>query len=130
MKDGDILQLRTPKGQRFTAELALTAAATKKGLMFRDGLPSKTGMFFLFTEPAKRRSMWMNNMRFPLDVVWLDGSLTIVSIRYNCEPCVSEDKCTRISSIRKAQHAIEFSAGDADKLGLEIGQTLTLMKSK
>jgi uncharacterized membrane protein (UPF0127 family) len=130
MKDGDTLHLRTPKGQRFEAELALSAPATKKGLMFRDGLPSKTGMFFLFTEPAKRRSMWMNNMRFPLDVVWLDGSLTIVSIRYNCEPCVSEERCPRISSIRKAQHAIEFSAGDADALGLQIGQTLKLLKSK
>jgi uncharacterized membrane protein (UPF0127 family) len=130
MKDGDTLQLRTPSGQRFEAEVVISAGATKKGLMFRDGLPSKSGMFFLYTDPAKRRSMWMNNMRFPLDVVWLDGSLTIVSIRYNCEPCISEAKCPRISSIRKAQHAIEFSAGDADLLGLEIGQTLKLLKSK
>ena len=130
MKDGDLLRLRTPSGQHFNAELALSSAATKKGLMFRDSLPSPNGMFFLYTDPPKRRSMWMNNMRFPLDIVWLDGSLTIVSIRYNCQPCISENQCPRISSIRRAQHAIELTAGDADELGLEVGQILKLVKSK
>ena len=130
MKDGDILQLRTPRSKLFTSEVVISASATKKGLMFRDVLPSNQGMFFLYTDPPKRRSMWMMNMRFPLDIVWLDGTLTIVSIRYNCQPCDTEAKCPRISSIRKAQHALELTAGDADELGLEIGMTLKLIKSK
>jgi uncharacterized membrane protein (UPF0127 family) len=130
MKDGDILSFQTPSKHRFQAEVAMTAAATKKGLMFRDGLPPKSGMFFFYTDPPKRKSMWMNNMRFPLDIVWLDGSLTIVSIRYDCQPCENEVNCPRISSVRKAQHAIELTAGDADALGLEVGQTLKLVKRK
>jgi len=130
MKDGDILYFRTEEGKQFQTELVCTTASMKKGLMFRDGLPSKHGMFFLHTEPAKRRSMWMNNMRFPLDIVWLDGALKIVNIRYDCEPCASEATCPRISSVYKAQHAIEFSAGDTELLGLKIGQQLKLVKSK
>jgi hypothetical protein len=130
MKDGDTLYFRTEKGERFQTELVCTKESMKKGLMFRDGLPSKQGMFFLHTEPAKRRSMWMKNMRFPLDMVWLDGSLKIVNIRYDCEPCASEANCPRISSVYKAQHAIELTAGDADVLGLKIGQQLKLVKCK
>jgi uncharacterized membrane protein (UPF0127 family) len=130
MKDGDILYFRTETGKRFTAELATTTPMKKKGLMFRDGLPHRQGLFFLYTDPAKRRSMWMKNMRFPLDLVWLDGSLTIVNIRYNCEPCSSDLECPRISSIYKAQHAIEFSAGEADELGLHIGQRIKLTKTE
>jgi len=128
MKDGDTLLFRTPSGKRFTTELVQTAPALKKGLMYRDGLPSKTGMFFLFTDPPHRRSMWMNNMRFPLDIVWLDGSLKIVSIRKDAQPCISADECPSISSIYKAQHAIEFATGDADLLGLSPGDTLKFVK--
>ena len=97
--------------------------------MYRDGLPHKEGMFFLFTDLPHRRSMWMNNMRFPLDIVWLDGTLKIVSIRKDAQPCISSDECPNISSIYKAQHAIEFAAGDADALGLRVGDTLKFIKS-
>ena len=130
MKDGDILSFKTPSKQYLQTEVVMTAAATKKGLMFRDGLPPQTGMFFFYADPPKRKSMWMNNMRFPLDIVWLDGSLTIVNIRYDCQPCENASQCPRISSVRKAQHAIELTAGDAAALGLEVGQTLKLVKRK
>ena len=128
MKDGDILLFRTPSGKRFKTELVQTVAALKKGLMYRDGLPPKQGMFFLFTDPPHRRSMWMNNMRFPLDIVWLDGTLKIVSIRKDVQPCISSAECPNISSIYKAQHAIELAAGDADALGLSIGDSLKFVK--
>lgn len=130
MKDGDILYFRTEGGKRFMTELVTSTHAKKKGLMFRDGLPHRQGMFFLYTEPAKRRSMWMNNMRFPLDIVWLDGSLTITNIRYNCEPCISEADCPRISSVYKSQHAIELTTGEAAELGLQIGQKIKLTKTE
>ena len=130
MKDGDTLVFRTPSGKRFTTELVQSRYATKKGLMYRDGLPSKTGMFFLFTDPPHRRGMWMNNMRFPLDIVWLDGALKIVSIRKDVQPCISAAECPSISSIYKAQHAIELTAGDADALGLSPGDTLRFVSTK
>lgn len=72
----------------------------------------------------------MNNMRFPLDIVWLDGSLKIMSIRKDAQPCISAAECPNISSIYKAQHAIELAAGDADALGLSVGDTLTFISSK
>lgn len=128
MKDGDKLIFRTPSGQRFKTELVTSKAATKRGLMYRDGLLPGNGMFFLFTDAAQRRSMWMNNMRFPLDIVWLDASLKIVSIRKNVQPCISSADCPSISSIYKAQHAIELGAGEADALGLQQGDTLIFVK--
>ena len=72
--------------------------------------------------------MWMNNMRFPLDIVWLDGSLKIMSIRKDAQPCISAAECPSISSIYKAQHAIELAAGDAAALGLSVGDTLKFIK--
>ena len=83
-------------------------------------------MFFFHADEPKRRSMWMPNMKFPLDIVWLDGNLKIVSIRLNIQPCPSLAECPRVSSIVKCQHAIELPAGSAEDFDLEVGQTLRL----
>jgi uncharacterized membrane protein (UPF0127 family) len=130
MKDGDTLTLRTPAGQTLKTELALSDDKKRDGFQFRDRPRAKTGLFFLNTDMPHRRSMWMPNMRFPLDIVWLDGSLTIVSIRKDVQPCPNLDTCPNVSSIYKAQHAIELGAGDADALGLKPGMTLKVISVK
>lgn len=129
MKDGDVLLFRTKQGERFTTELAMTERKRKRGLSYRDRLPPKQGMFFLHTDEPQRRSMWMPHMRFPLDIVWLDGELKIVSIRKNVQPCANLNDCPSISSIYKSQHAIEFPAGEADDIGLRVGDRITFVRS-
>lgn len=130
MKDGDILTLRTPRGTSFKLEVAISDEKKTAGFQFRERPRAKTGLFFLNTEPPRRRSMWMPNMRFPLDIVWLNGDLTIVSIRKDVPPCTNIDDCPNVSSIYKAQHAIELGAGDADELGLKPGDTLKVVSVK
>lgn len=130
MKDGDILTLRSSRGEAIKLELLLSKERKQMGFQYRDRPRAKTGLFFFNTEPPHRQSMWMPNMRFPLDIVWLDGNLTIVSIRKNAQPCPNVDDCPNISSIYKAQHAIELGAGDADTLGLKPGDTLKVVSVK
>jgi len=132
MKEGDLLSFRLnkSKGTTFKAELVQTEESRRQGLMFRDRQPHLQGMFFLFTDKAKRRSMWMMNMRFPLDIVWLDGHLRIVSIIRGAQPCRTGEACEDITSIYNAQHAIEFNAGDAERLGLEEGDHLKFLSAK
>jgi uncharacterized membrane protein (UPF0127 family) len=130
MKDGDILTLRTPRGERIKVEMAITEEKRRHGFQFRDRPRPRTGLFFLNTDGLSRRSMWMPNMRFPLDIVWLNGELTVVSIRKNVPPCENLDNCPNVSSIYKAQHAIEFAAGDADELGLKPGDTFKAVSVK
>jgi uncharacterized membrane protein (UPF0127 family) len=126
MKDGEIL---TFAGHRlkpeFQVEVVVSEAARQRGLMFRDRLPPHRGMFFFYDDEPQRRNMWMPNMRFPLDIVWLDEKLKIVSIRHNIEPCADIRRCPRISSIYKCQYAIEFPAGEVAALGLRVGDILT-----
>ena len=128
MKDGEIFTLQTPSGRRFTTELALSGVAKTKGLMFRRELEPGTGMFFLYTDAPQRRSMWMKNMSIPLDILWLSGDLKVLTIRKDVPPCGSD--CESVSSYYKAQHAIELGSGQADALGIRVGDTLTLVKRK
>ena len=70
-------------GQRFTVELALSRQEQTRGLMFRDELPRNTGMLFIFNNEAPR-SFWMKNTRIPLDILYFDRSLRLVSMSGKC----------------------------------------------
>ena len=127
-KDGDIYMLRVGSsgGPVIQVETVTSPAAVKQGLSGRPSMPSGTGLFFVFPD-LELRSMWMHNMRFPLDIVWLDEHLSVVSITYGVQPCPTLDKCPQYSSIYKALYAIELNAGDAAAKGFRVGVSLTVV---
>lgn len=127
-KDGDRYMLRVGKGSRttFQVETVVSDAARVRGLSGRPPLPSGHGMLFLFDASA-RQSMWMNEMRFPLDIVWLDETFTVVHVTKGAPPCSSKADCPSYSSIYKVLFAIEMRAGDADAYGFTVGKTLSVL---
>jgi hypothetical protein len=122
-KDGDIYMLRIGRGPVIQVETVVSPAATKQGLSGRPSMPAGTGLFFVFPELAVQ-SMWMPNMRFPLDIVWLDEHLSIVSITYGAQPCNTQP-CPSYTSTYKALYAIEMNAGDT--VGFRIGLPLAVV---
>ena len=115
----------TPSGKRLKVEQAQDQI---KGLMFRSSMPKSQGMFFSYEGPPKRRAMWMKNMLFPLDIVWLNANLEIVHINRDVPPC-DQRTCPSYSSIYKVAYAIELNAGTATRLSLNIGDTLRVYKA-
>ena len=67
-------------------QIADTEPRRVRGLMFQDTLPYDQGMLFVFNEPGKR-SMWMLNMQFHLDLIWFDENGNVVTISKNVPPC-------------------------------------------
>jgi len=125
-KDGDIYMIRVGRdGPVVQVETVVSPAATKKGLSGRPSMPLGTGLFFVFPELAIQ-SMWMPNMYFPLDIVWLDEHLSVVSITYEAEPC-SITPCQFYTSTYKALYAIELNAGDASAQGFRVGASLAVV---
>ena len=59
-------------------QIADTEPRRVRGLMFQDMLPYDQGMLFVFNEPGKR-SMWMLNMQFHLDLIWFDENGNVVT---------------------------------------------------
>jgi uncharacterized membrane protein (UPF0127 family) len=120
-KDGDTVTMRA--GRTFTVETVVSPEARIQGLSERASMARGHGMFFVFDKSAIQ-GMWMNRMRFPLDIVWLDEYLRVVSVTRGCQPCVSQSACPTYTSVRPARYAIEFNAGDADALGIREGMAL------
>jgi uncharacterized membrane protein (UPF0127 family) len=118
-KDGDIVVLRGGRGT-FTVETVVSPTARQRGLSGRAFMEKGRGMFFVFPNEAVHE-MWMKEMLFPLDVVWLDSQLRVVNINWDCRPCRSGTACYTYSSGAPARYAIELNEGDAVALGLYAG---------
>jgi uncharacterized membrane protein (UPF0127 family) len=125
-KDGDTYTLHLSSNNKtFKVECVVSPQALQRGLSGRESLATGTGMLFIFPT-LSQQSMWMPDMKFPLDVVWLDETLSVVNISYGLEPCVSQTNCPSSSSAYQAKYAIEMPKGDAVKYGFSEGINLTV----
>jgi len=109
----------------FQVELALTRDEQVMGLMFRESMPADQGMLFVFGSEAPR-SFWMRNTRIPLDILYFDHDLALVSMVRNARPCAVQN-CPGLPSEGPAQYVLELNAGKADELGLQKGDRLKLL---
>lgn len=78
-----------PDGTAVAIELATKPEEKSRGLMFRESLEEGRGMLFIF-EREGYHAFWMKNVRFPIDILWLDESFTVVHIAASVPPCSAE----------------------------------------
>lgn len=90
------------------AEVADDEIEQLHGLMFRESLARDGGMFFVFNS-EEQLGFWMKNMKFPIDIIFIDKDFRIVDIKENFRPCVSEP--CEIYYSKPAQYALEVNNG-------------------
>ena len=103
------------------AEVVSAFAEREKGLMFRESLAVDRGMLFIFEEEGLY-SFWMKNMRFPLDIIWLDLNKKIVDIKENVPPC--GESCEILNPGNKAKYVLEVNAGFAGRNKIKVGESV------
>lgn len=100
------------------AELANTPEKRQLGLSGRQGLEEGRGMLFVFDQPG-RHGIWMKDMLFPIDIIWLDDNGRVVGL----ERDVSPQTFPRIFYPESdAKYVLELKAGSAAEFGIEIGK--------
>ena len=104
-----------------SVEVAATDETRALGLMYRRELPELHGMLFLFPrqEPL---SFWMKNTPLPLDILFIDSSLTIVSIARNTTPFSEK----LLPSEKPAQFVLEVNGGFCQRHGIAVGDRVEL----
>ena len=81
----------------------------ERGLQGRQGLGHNRGMLFVFDHDDRYR-FWMKDMKFPIDIIWLDRQDRIVAVVENVPPCAA-DPCPVYMPPAKARYVLEVSAG-------------------
>ena len=104
-------------------EFATTEYETQTGLMYRRSMQNDRGMLFVF-ENEIRRSFYMKNTEFALDIIFVNSDHEIVSIQKNAKPF---DKSS-LPSDAPAKYVLEINAGLSDQWGLEAGDLIEFSK--
>jgi uncharacterized membrane protein (UPF0127 family) len=111
-----------PDGTIFELELALTSQEISTGLSYRPSLAENGGMLFVFDQ-ARHPSFWMKDMLFPLDLLYLNETGTVVHVAANVPPCAA-DPCPTYPSSEPAIAVLEVNAGVAAAHGIEKGTVI------
>ena len=90
------------------------------GLMYWENLNSNEGMLFIVRRPS-RPGIWMLDMKFPIDIIWLDKEERVVDIAQKVEPCRSIFNCKVYYPNKDSSYVLELAAGAAKKLKIVRG---------
>ncbi|KIC42827.1 hypothetical protein RA27_05690 [Ruegeria sp. ANG-R] len=116
----DRVELRNDLAQiRFDVELAVTPQERSRGLMFRESLPSRSGMLFIF-DPPQPVSFWMKNTLIPLDIIFLDRTGTVTRVHKGAIP----GDLSAIEGGNSVYAVLEINAGLAERYAIRPGSQM------
>jgi uncharacterized membrane protein (UPF0127 family) len=107
----------------FQVWVADTPERAEQGLMFVSDLPETMGMVFP-VEPPRIENMWMKNTYIELDMLFVDEHGRVTKIIQRAAPLSLQT----LSSDSKVAAVLELKGGQAAKLGLQTGDTVTWKK--
>lgn len=106
--------------------LADTEEKRIKGLGGLNSIPRDYGMFFIF-DNSNSLSIWMKDMFFPIDIIWIDENFNIVHIEKNISPNTYPKIFT---APVKARFILELNSGmsESENYDLKLGEKLFFKK--
>ena len=108
------------KDNNISLLIANTDELRQKGLGSVDYLPQNTAMLFIFNE-MENHGIWMKDMKFSLDIIWLDDKKKIIHIEENISPNTYP---TLFGPERNSLYIIEANAGFSRKNAFKVGKVL------
>ena len=112
----------------FVAEVADNQETRAQGLSGRPSMAPDAAMWFAYGL-SRVPSFWMLRMHFPLDIVWVDAELRVVSVTNNLpipDADAPEASLPRYSPGVPVRYVLEINAGLANELGIVPGSIVTL----
>jgi len=96
----------------------------RQGLMYRQSLPHRTGMVFVYDDAAPR-TFWMKNTYVPLDIIFVAPNGTVLNVEHaQAQPHAPDSAVDRYSSDADAMYVVELRRGFANRTGVSQGTEL------
>jgi len=103
---------------RFDAQIADTEKTRQQGLSGTESLSANQAMVFIF-DTNHRWPIWMKDMNYPIDIVWLDESKKIVDFVEDVPPESYPEKS--FYPKEDARYVVELKSGTVRKKAIRIG---------
>ncbi len=111
-------------GKTFNTQVARSESEKQIGLSGREVLGENDGMLFVFDKPDFY-SFWMKNMKFPIDIIYINGD-KITTIIKNASPSPSNEDLVIYRPKEESDKVFEINAGLADQLKLKERMTVEI----
>lgn len=107
-------------------DIADTEVLREQGLSGRTGLAEGTGMLFVFDTDGVW-GIWMKDMRFAIDIVWVDATGTVITVAANVSPSTYLKTPPGVFfPDRPARYVIELPAGFTTTHEVAVGAKVVL----
>lgn len=117
--------LVTIKNLQLNAKIVDTVEERKNGLSKIESLPLDQGMLFVF-DKTDTYGIWVKDMKFAIDILWVGEDKTIVDIAENVAP--EPDKLDKDLTIYRpkaaSRYVLETNAGIVRSNDIQIGDKL------
>jgi len=105
-------------GHTYRLTVAQTEADREHGLSDTSSLPQDQAMLFVFPSSG-HPAIWMKDMNYPIDIVWLSNDKTVVHTVENAQPSSYPD--TIFQTDNDSRYVIELPAGTIEKTDINSG---------
>jgi uncharacterized membrane protein (UPF0127 family) len=102
----------------FRIDAASTQIARKNGLSSKSELAADQALLMVFPKEDKW-GIWMKDMNFPIDIVWLNKEKKVVYIKKSAP---FDDQTTIYKPEKPALYVVELPAGTTTKKSIAIGE--------
>ncbi len=116
--------MRFPDKTEWQVDVARSPQALERGLSGRESLLKGEGMLFVFPS-AGRPMIWMKNMKFPLDIIWLNQWIIVDKVE--SAPLAGQNPEVSYLPEADADMVLEVPAGTMQKHGLKLGDPLDII---
>lgn len=107
--------------QRFTYKALKTFEEVTTGLGNETSLPKRQVILFTFDQPDAY-CFWMKDMKFSIDILWLDESKKVIEIKEDVAP---ETYPELFCPNGPAKYVVETNAGTAKSAGVSVDDTVS-----
>jgi uncharacterized protein len=101
-------------GLVLAADISASNEQRTKGLSVKDALAENEAMLFVFDNEGEH-TFWMKDMKFPIDIIWINSNKTVVHIEHNLQPCDYGLLCQTYKPGQDSLYVLETVSGFAEK---------------
>ncbi len=106
----------------FNVEIIESEKEKRKGLSGREFLNEKEGVLFIY-DNENYYGIWMKEMLFPIDIIWIDKNLIVIDVKGNVYP----ETYPKIFYPQKpSMYILEINSGLIEKYEIEVGDKVKL----
>lgn len=110
-------------GQTYHTTIMQSDEERRRGLSGTERLPSGQAMLFVFPDD-ERWGIWMKDMRYAIDIVWLNSAARVVHMVEDAHPDSYPD--TTYRSPVPSRYVIELPSGTIKRTAIASGMKATL----